>query len=76
MAGAARFAADAKETGEGQVDTASAQPAMKITASSQAVPKPAEQSSLSGLDPNERIEASAEETELLDIPAFLRRQAN
>jgi cell division protein FtsZ len=76
MAGAARFAADAKETGESQVDTASAQPAMKITPSSQAVPKPAEQSSLSGLDPNERIEASAEETELLDIPAFLRRQAN
>jgi len=76
MAGAARFAADAKETGEGRGETASAQPAMKITPSTQAVPKPAEQSSLSGLDPNERIEASAEETELLDIPAFLRRQAN
>jgi cell division protein FtsZ len=76
MAGAARFAADSKEREDGQGQAASAQPAMKITPSTQAVPKPAEQSSLSGLDPAERIEASAEEAELLDIPAFLRRQAN
>jgi len=34
------------------------------------------QPELAGLDPAERIGASAAEEELLDIPAFLRRQAN
>jgi cell division protein FtsZ len=76
MAGAARFATDAKETGDARGQADSAQPTMKITPSTQSMPRPTEQSSLSGLDPAERIEASAEEAELLDIPAFLRRQAN
>ncbi|MDH3913004.1 MAG: cell division protein FtsZ, partial [Rhodospirillales bacterium] len=34
------------------------------------------QHELAGFDPAERIGASAAEEELLDIPAFLRRQAN
>jgi cell division protein FtsZ len=31
---------------------------------------------LSGLDPKDRLSASRAEEDLLDIPAFLRRQAN
>ncbi len=37
---------------------------------------PASQPGLSGLDPAERIGQSRAEEDLLDIPAFLRRQAN
>ncbi len=40
------------------------------------VPEPARQPRLSGLDPAGRIGGGAAEDELLDIPAFLRRQAN
>jgi len=31
---------------------------------------------LSGLDPKDRLAARREEEDMLDIPAFLRRQAN
>ena len=31
---------------------------------------------LQGLDPEERLQTSQSEDDLLDIPAFLRRQAN
>jgi cell division protein FtsZ len=37
---------------------------------------PAQQPRLGGLDPTERIPTSRQEEDLLDIPAFLRRQAN
>jgi cell division protein FtsZ len=37
---------------------------------------PAVQPRLSGLDPKDRLSASRAEEDLLDIPAFLRRQAN
>jgi cell division protein FtsZ len=39
-------------------------------------PAPAVQPRLSGLDPKDRLSASRAEEDLLDIPAFLRRQAN
>jgi cell division protein FtsZ len=41
-----------------------------------AQPPAAAQPRLSGLDPKDRLSASRAEEELLDIPAFLRRQAN
>lgn len=47
------------------------------TAVGQSAPQPAPQAVLGGLDPEDRIQESAEsEDDLLDIPAFLRRQAN
>jgi len=44
----------------------------------QAAPQtaPAVQPRLSGLDPKDRLATSRAEEDLLDIPAFLRRQAN
>jgi cell division protein FtsZ len=41
-----------------------------------AAPQPVVQPKLSGLDPKDRLSASRAEEDLLDIPAFLRRQAN
>jgi cell division protein FtsZ len=41
-----------------------------------AAPQAAAQPRLSGLDPKDRLSASRAEEDLLDIPAFLRRQAN
>jgi cell division protein FtsZ len=41
-----------------------------------AAPQPVVQPRLSGLDPKDRLSASRAEEDLLDIPAFLRRQAN
>ena len=35
-----------------------------------------EDSKLGGLDPEDRLSSSEREEDLLDIPAFLRRQAN
>jgi len=37
---------------------------------------PAVQARLSGLDPQDRLASTKTEEDLLDIPAFLRRQAN
>jgi cell division protein FtsZ len=39
-------------------------------------PQAVVQPRLSGLDPKDRISANRAEEDLLDIPAFLRRQAN
>ena len=39
-------------------------------------PAQAAQPRLAGLDPRDRIGGAQAEEELLDIPAFLRRQAN
>ena len=43
--------------------------------SAKAAPAPA-QTSLGGLDPKDRVKVSEGDDDLLDIPAFLRRQAN
>ena len=56
-------------------------PAPVLAASPEPVPEPApepaeEQVSLGGLDQSDRLESSQPEEDLLDIPAFLRRQAN
>ena len=48
-----------------------ATPAAKPAAS-----PPAVQARLSGLDPQDRLASTKTEEDLLDIPAFLRRQAN
>ena len=40
------------------------------------MPQPAPKASLGGVDPADRLPASESEDDLLDIPAFLRRQAN
>ena len=47
-------------------------PAMRSTGGGQAMLEP----TLGGLDPQERLQNSPAEDDLLDIPAFLRRQAN
>jgi cell division protein FtsZ len=39
-------------------------------------PAPAQQSRLDGVDPQDRLPSSQTDEDLLDIPAFLRRQAN
>ena len=53
-----------------------AQPQRETPAASRAAPPAGAQPNLAGLDPNERIGQSQAEEDLLDIPAFLRRQAN
>jgi len=42
----------------------------------QAAARPAAQPRLAGLEPGERVASATSEDDLLDIPAFLRRQAN
>jgi cell division protein FtsZ len=39
-------------------------------------PAPAQQARLDGVDPHDRLPSSQNDDDLLDIPAFLRRQAN
>ena len=81
--GAARAlqaATQSEEHDELQVGSTVAVPA----AATNAAPKPAEspttgnsqQPRLTGLDPNDRIQSASSDEDLLDIPAFLRRQAN
>ncbi|WP_299396764.1 cell division protein FtsZ [Pelagibius sp.] len=53
-----------------------AQPQRETPAASRTAPAAGAQPNLAGLDPNERIGQSQAEEDLLDIPAFLRRQAN
>jgi cell division protein FtsZ len=53
-----------------------AQPERQTASQTAATPAGAAQPRLSGLDPAERIGHSQAEEDLLDIPAFLRRQAN
>jgi cell division protein FtsZ len=53
--------------------------APRVSAPAQSVapaPRPAAQATLTGLDPTERIAPRSSEDDILDIPAFLRRQAN
>ncbi|MEH6630796.1 MAG: cell division protein FtsZ [Halopseudomonas aestusnigri] len=80
--GAARAlqaATQAEELDDLQLGTTVATPA-----AASAAPKPAEspasgnsqQPRLTGLDPNDRIQSTSSDEDLLDIPAFLRRQAN
>ena len=58
-----------------QAASAPAQPA-PAPASPPASPQVTSQPRLTALDPTERLGGGTEEDELLDIPAFLRRQAN
>jgi len=52
-------------------------PAPVQKATLEPAPKPAEeQNSLGGLDQSDRLESSQPDEDMLDIPAFLRRQAN
>jgi cell division protein FtsZ len=52
-------------------------PAPVLAPTPEAAPEPAEeQNSLGGLDQSDRLESSQPEEDMLDIPAFLRRQAN
>ena len=53
-----------------------AEPAMPRVVVGQATAQTAPQPTLGGLDPDDRPVESAEDDDLLDIPAFLRRQAN
>ncbi|MFD2206347.1 cell division protein FtsZ [Kiloniella antarctica] len=82
--GAARAlqaATQSEEHDELQIGSTVAAPAPVATS---AVPKPTEspttgnsqQPRLTGLDPNDRIQSASSDEDLLDIPAFLRRQAN
>ncbi|WP_020592590.1 cell division protein FtsZ [Kiloniella laminariae] len=60
--------------------TAAAAPAPAVataTAPVESAPAaPAQQPRLTGLDPHDRIQSPSADEDLLDIPAFLRRQAN
>ena len=49
--------------------------AAKADAAKAPAPQP-EQPRLDGIDPQDRVRPSQAEEDLLDIPAFLRRQAN
>jgi cell division protein FtsZ len=51
-------------------------PAAPAERPTRAVVGPAQQPRLGALDPNDRLVGSKSEEDLLDIPAFLRRQAN
>jgi len=57
----------------GRVTGAGQRRAQQAEAAAQAIPA---QTSLGGLDPKERVKMSEPDDDLLDIPAFLRRQAN
>jgi cell division protein FtsZ len=73
-------------TGTGRArsaEAATAQPVAARTPATTATPAPAPapqpapvQQRLGGLDPSDRLMATRAEDDLLDIPAFLRRQAN
>jgi cell division protein FtsZ len=51
-------------------------PAPQQVSSPAPASQPVVQPRLTGLDPKDRLSASRAEEDLLDIPAFLRRQAN
>jgi len=59
--------------------TAPEQPAVASTPEKreETAPQPApQQARLSGVDPDDRLKTSQSDDDLLEIPAFLRRQAN
>ena len=68
------FSAPAAPTPAAVTPPAAASP--QIQPSLSQPPQATTQPRLSGLDPKDRIAASRAEEDLLDIPAFLRRQAN
>ena len=77
--GASQAEALEEFTPERDPEPAQAQPSAPMPPRGGAVGQGAQvtqQPRFSGLDPAERIASSAAEEELLDIPAFLRRQAN
>ena len=53
-------------------------PARPVTASKPEKPQETgpQQARLSGVDPEDRVQTSQSDDDLLEIPAFLRRQAN
>ena len=70
-------AAPAAAKPEASPEQPAARPAApKPEATQPAAAQPTVQPRLTGLDPSDRIAASRKEEDLLDIPAFLRRQAN
>jgi cell division protein FtsZ len=73
----ARMAATAQAAAiQPQPAPAMAAPAMAAPAMTAPAIPPVQQPRLAGLDPRERIASSRTEEAQLDIPAFLRRQAN
>ncbi|MFD1380033.1 hypothetical protein [Fodinicurvata halophila] len=52
------------------------EPSLDRSSSRPASEEPAQQPSFTGMEPKEHASSSKEDEELLDIPAFLRRQAN
>ncbi|MCZ4279287.1 cell division protein FtsZ [Kiloniella laminariae] len=75
---AATQADEQEELQTGRATPAAAAPAVATaTAPAESAPAaPAQQPRLTGLDPHDRIQSPAADEDLLDIPAFLRRQAN
>jgi cell division protein FtsZ len=71
---AATTQAAAQATTQAAAQAAAVQP-QPGPAAAPAIP-PVQQPRLAGLDPRERIASSRTEEAQLDIPAFLRRQAN
>jgi cell division protein FtsZ len=65
----------ARVTGAGRVSRATKPEAGSEPVAERPVAPPKQQR-LGGLNPEERLPASQPEEEVLDIPAFLRRQAN
>ena len=57
-------------------DAVVAEPSLPAAPSAGRESDQGEQKMLGGLSPSERLAASRMEEDLLDIPAFLRRQAN
>ena len=63
-------------TGTGRAAKATVEPVADIGAPDAVETAMDNQSGMGGLDPTDRISGSQSEEDLLDIPAFLRRQAN
>ncbi len=63
-------------TGRARQAAAAAQAAPAAPSSATQTPAPAAQPRLGGLDPVDRVNQPSPQDDLLDIPAFLRRQAN
>jgi len=83
MAGGAAKALQAGERGDqARASRSSQQPQRaaprgeQTATSAPASPPPTGQPRLSGLDPSDRLGSASQDEDLLDIPAFLRRQAN
>jgi cell division protein FtsZ len=65
---------DARTDDSSQPAPAEREPAARVSV--KASPEAPSQPRLSGLDPSERLATSKEDEDMLEIPAFLRRQAN